>query len=68
MKNELFRKYLDIISEMNDETEYIVYVNGKPSMKYANKFDAEKDIEIILKRYPNTKIEIKVRSYKDKNI
>ena len=44
-----------------DESEEVavIYIDGKPSAKYAKKHEAERDAEFMRKRHPNKKIEIK---------
>lgn len=37
----------------------VIYIDGKPSAKYAKKHEAERDAEFMRKRHPNKKIEIK---------
>jgi len=37
----------------------VIYVDGKPATKYTRKYEAEQDAEILRKKYPNKKIEIK---------
>ena len=37
----------------------VIYIDGKPSTKYAKKHEAERDAEFLRKKYPNKKIEIK---------
>jgi hypothetical protein len=37
----------------------VIYIDGKPATKYAKKYEADQDAEILRKKYPNKKIEIK---------
>lgn len=37
----------------------VIYIDGKPSAKYAKKHEAERDAEFMRSRHPNKKIEIK---------
>lgn len=50
-----------IMKGIVDESEEVavIYIDGKPSAKYAKKHEAERDAEFMRKRHPNKKIEIK---------
>ena len=54
-----------------DESEEVavIYIDGKPSAKYAKKHEAERDAEFMRSRHPNKKIEIKheVRETEEKS-
>jgi predicted chitinase len=46
--------------ELNNSPEqYILYVNGKPSVKYDNLNDAIRDQNIVTSKYPRVSVEIK---------
>ena len=50
-----------IMKGIVDEGEEVavIYIDGKPSAKYAKKHEAERDAEFMRSRHPNKKIEIK---------
>lgn len=50
-----------IMKGIVDESEEVavIYIDNKPSTKYAKKHEAERDAEFLRKKYPNKKIEIK---------
>ena len=52
-----------------DENVSVIYIDGKPSAKYARKHEAERDAEFMRKRHPNKKIDIKdeVRETEEKH-
>ena len=60
-----------ILKGIVDESEEVavIYIDGKPSAKYAKKHEAERDAEFMRKRHPNKKIEIKheVRETEEKS-
>lgn len=50
-----------IMKGIVDESENVsvIYIDGKAAVKYANKYEAEKDAARMRERFPNKKIEIK---------
>ena len=51
-------RYKEIINETQN---YILYINDKPSVKYSNINDAKRDKDIISRKYPTDRVEIKQR-------
>ena len=42
-----------------ESKEYILYINGKPAAKYTNEYDANRDLELLAKKYPHDHLELK---------
>lgn len=53
-------KFVKAKQEVTESEEVaVIYIDGKPSAKYAKKHEAERDAEFMRSRHPNKKIEIK---------
>jgi len=49
------------------EEVFVLYTNGKPSTKYTNMNDAKKDVDMLRKKNPNLRVEIKKEFRDNKN-
>lgn len=46
-------------SSMIAEEEHILYINDKPAAKYRNEFDAQQDLAMLVRKFPEKKFAIK---------
>lgn len=60
--NDLFNTQQSIQENIDDD--YILYINGKESLKYKDEYSARMDLELLQKKFPSKKFEIKVVSCK----
>jgi hypothetical protein len=49
-------------STLQDDLIYIIYINNQPVVRHTSKEDVERDVAVVLKKYPTTKIEIRTKS------
>jgi hypothetical protein len=54
------KKYANSVNEsFSGENVTVVYIDGKPALKYTNIIDAKKAVELMQKKHPKTNFELK---------
>lgn len=58
------KKYKEKLEEAKAKGEpiFALFVDGKPATKYVDKIEAKNDLEYLIKKYPNKKIELRLHS------